>query len=431
MRTKEYCTDLLISYDPNYLILDTTANNEYIFYNSVRHFGCRINKLELLLLDLLYKYENVDYITSQFPIEKQDIVKNTLQRVADKQVLSVEPLEKKEESTSSINYPQTYYLHLTYKCNLACTYCYNQEIRSNKAELSLSDWKKIIDKIAPYASKIILTGGECFLYHDFSSLVKYIKETIKEINLSCISNCMHDFSSSEISVVLDCIDDITFSCDSISREGERKGFKPELFRKNIEYLRKNKPNIRIGVSTTNTADNASDIHETKQFCMSVNCEMMNVVLVPNRLDNIELMPPISGYLYDNAAMESPSQDSYAQLPMKRTGCGAAKSTCSIDPRGNVYPCQSLHYNDFLMGNILHQDIEELRYLNKKEKCLPTVDEIPTCAKCKVKYICGGCCPAAAYELDKKTIGRSKLTCPYNHHLAILTLEKIKNNPLKE
>lgn len=49
------------------------------------------------------------------------------------------------------------------------------------------------------------------------------------------------------------IDNITFSCDSIEKEGERKGFNPELFRKNIEYLKNNKPNLKIGISATNTA----------------------------------------------------------------------------------------------------------------------------------------------------------------------------------
>lgn len=431
MKPKEYCKDLVISYDPNYLILDMDADNEYIFYNCVRHFGCRINKLELLLLDLLYKYEDVDYITTQFPTKKQELIKNTLQRVVDKKVLSIDPLEKKDESPKQIYYPQTYYLHLTYKCNLACTYCYNKDIRSNKSELNLSEWKKIINKIAPHASQIILTGGECFMYSEISSLVKYIKETIKEIRISCISNCMHDFANGEMSEAFDFIDDITFSCDSISEEKERKGFDPQLFQKNIEYIRKNKPNIKIGISTTNTATNTSDVDDIKKYCNSVKCNLMNVVLIPCKLDDIKLMPPISEYLFDNAMQEKLPEDSYIQLPLKRVRCGAAINTCSIDPMGNVYPCQSLHFEDFHMGNILEQDIEELRYLNRKESCLPTVDEIPTCTKCKVRYICGGGCPATAYELDKKTIGRSKLVCPYNYHLAIKTLEKIKNNPLNQ
>lgn len=430
MEIKEHCTNLLLSYDPNFLILDVKRGNEYIFYNSIRHLGCRISKLELLLLELLYKYEDIEYISSKFPVGRQAIIEETLQRVIDEQLLSIIPLEEPTPTEQQNQYPQAYYLHLTYKCNLACTYCYNKKIRSNKEELELNEWKILINKIAPFAKNIVLTGGECFMYHDFIPLLKYIKKAITNVHIACISNCMHNFVDKEFDEAFEYIDNITFSCDSIEKEGERKGFNPELFRKNIAYLKNSKPNLKIGISATNTAKNTCDIHKIKDFSEKMNCDIMNITLIPSVLDDIELMAPISEYLYDNTGTENISPDNYIQFPRSRTGCGAAKNVCSIDSKGNVYPCQSLHYKHFFMGNLLEQEISELRYLNNKEKCLPSVNDILTCSKCKVKYICGGGCMATAYELNKTTIGRDKLICPYNYHLAMMTLEKIKNNPFK-
>ena len=47
---------------------------------------------------------------------------------------------------------------------------------------------------------------------------------------------------------------------------------------------------------------------------------------------------------------------------KQIRCGAAKTVCSIDAIGNVYPCQTLHYEGFFMGNLL---VPEIRFAYNK------------------------------------------------------------------
>lgn len=141
------------------------------------------------------------------------------------------------------------------------------------------------------------------------------------------------------------------------------------------------------------------------------------------------MPPIAENNDNNSnSLESTSENLYSNFRGKKSRCGAAKNTCSIDPVGNVYPCQSLHFEEFLMGNILRQNIEELRYQDEEE-CIPCIDEISECSKCKVKYICGGGCLASSYELNKRKLGRNKWLCPYNYDIAIKKLESIRNNPV--
>lgn len=73
-------------------------------------------------------------------------------------------------------------------------------------------------------------------------------------------------------------------------------------------------------------------------------------------------------------------------------------------------------------------IKDLRYQDDEE-CIPCVDEIPECVKCKVKYICGGGCFASAYEMRGNKLGHNKWLCPYNYHIAMNTLLRIKNNPI--
>lgn len=431
MNKIEHHPDLFISYDPNYLIIEINKQ-EYLFYNSIHHFGCRISKIELLLLNVLYKYDDIDYIIAKMPIEQQEKAKEALLKISSSKILSTTPFADKNYNKSKKAQLKVFYLHLTYQCNLRCSYCYNKSIRTNhKKEISIHEWKTIIDKIATHASLIVLTGGECFLYKDILPLLKYIKEKAPNVTLSCISNCMHDFSFGNVNQALNYLDDITFSCDSMSTEGERIGFKPELFQKNIEYIRKSFPHIKINISKTDTIDSAKDIEEIKNFCTVSECSYTNIVLNPGKYCDIEIMPAITE-CFDNDAISSESlnKKSYSNLRGKKTRCGAAKNTCSVDPVGNVYPCQSLHFEEFLMGNLLQQDIKELRYQDEEE-CIPCIDEIPECTKCKVKYICGGGCFASGYELRDNKLGHNKWLCPYNYNIAIKKLLHIKNNPITE
>ncbi len=77
-------------------------------------------------------------------------------------------------------------------------------------------------------------------------------------------------------------------------------------------------------------------------------------------------------------------------------CGAAKMTCCISPRGDVYPCAFLQEPPFLAGNVRDASFKsmwdqapvfnDLRNLN-----------VETCATCERFESCRGGCPAMAYH----------------------------------
>ena len=54
---------LLIETNPSFVVLKLD-DNSFIFYNSIRHIGCRLNAVEIRLLNLMYKFNDVDYILS-------------------------------------------------------------------------------------------------------------------------------------------------------------------------------------------------------------------------------------------------------------------------------------------------------------------------------------------------------------------------------
>lgn len=413
---------LLIESNPAYSVYKID-DATYIFYNTIRHIGCRLTNLEILILDMYYKYQDQDYIISKFPDRQKEILMKALDKIDVLGLLTVDKLEI-IENYKEIR-PHSFYLHLTYNCNLRCTYCYNRFIRrNNHTNLSISNWIKILDKILPTARSFVLTGGECFLHQDIYDIAKYIKDYDPKIRLSCITNGMHDFKQQAIQDVVKLLNSISFSCDSISREGERKGFNARLFRDNIEYLRKNYSNLAITVSSTYTKHNYADLLEIESFCKDNLCWFTRNIIIPETTEDIDLMPTLDE-LYKKIISKL-SNDETKQLGSPRIRCGAGKEIWSIDPVGNVYPCQSLHYENMRMGNLLYDNISDIKYYASDEQCLPSVEDLTVCSKCDVKYICGGGCLASAYHINGDKPGRNHLTCALNHANSVAILKSLNN-----
>jgi len=92
-----------------------------------------------------------------------------------------------------------------------------------------------------------------------------------------------------------------------------------------------------------------------------------------------------------------------------TGCGAGRQYCAVTPRGDIYPChQFVGHRDFLMGNVMagtatdpgvRRRFEELNVFTKE-----------ACKHCWARYLCGGGCAAAAYELQGDLYHPYELGC---------------------
>ena len=84
---------------------------------------------------------------------------------------------------------------------------------------------------------------------------------------------------------------------------------------------------------------------------------------------------------------------------RRCKCAVGGSEISISETGDVYPCQLLHYPQFLIGNIHKDKIADL-YVKSPviRQCSEmVVDNIKGCSTCFLKYVCGGACRARAFH----------------------------------
>lgn len=408
----------LLESNPAFIILEVD-NDEYVFYNSLQHVGARLTKLELSLLDLVYTYQNKEYLISKFPENQREIILNAILAIEKHNLLNCNEIKYKKEVSN--NFPTEYYIHLTYRCNLQCQYCYNKSIRrNNQQEMSVEEWIQIIDKILPYANRIIFTGGECFLYRDYLKLVTYIKSHNPSVILAIISNGTLDYKTAADVSIFNYLSEISLSCDSLESEGKRIGFKPEIFKSNIEWIKKNYPHIALTLTSVYTCENSREIEKTERYCLENHMSFDKTILIPESAEEIELMPSIREIYSNKKFIQKNSEKKRLDSP--RIRCGAGKTTCSIDPMGNVFPCQSLHYDELTMGNLLTTSIESLNY----DIQMLSVDDIPVCSRCNVKYICGGGCLATGYALYNHKQDRNHLTCHINRHNAIEILKSLDN-----
>lgn len=422
----------LLSYDRNFVILRNGNDGEetYVIYNSTNHAIAKLSYIEFFLLDLLYKYEDPRYISLMVDEKYRTEVFDTLTKESVSKLISIKiDKEEAQNKQNEVSIPSTYYLHLTDRCNLRCAYCYNRTQRSERSEFPFDKWIKILNKILPYADHIILTGGECFLHPDFGKIVRYIKNNKKGVYLSCISNGMHDFKSKDDSLMFECIDCIMFSCDSLEREGKRVGFKPKLFLESINFFLTKYPKISLEISATRTIDNDDDLKQIKAFCTDKGISHKFINLIPEGIEGIKDMPmAISCFSQHHHCI---SMMGSSQWPGKNTRCGAGFKVLSISSKGDAYPCQALHYKDFLMGNMLENDLMELKYIKDQTMCLPGVDDIDGCKSCNIRYVCGGGCLAASYPSNGYAFKRNRLICPYNYENAmrrLINFSRTPNNP---
>lgn len=411
-----------ISYNPAFLIVK--EGEDCMFYNSNNHKAFRLSTVEFELLNLLYTYEDRDYVFSLFDGDiKTEVMR--IAQVVDR--LGMIAMEKEQDcdKTDEAAIPSTFYIHLTHKCNLNCSYCYNQEWRKNgRTELSYNEWNVVVSKIIPYVETVVLTGGEFLLVPFVPKLLESLKKQRPQVIIEGLSNGCLDYSKEYIQEAIGYLDKITLSCDSLNDNDERIGFDKAQFLANLSLIREYFPKVKIAIATTITTKNHMAIDEVKELCDKYGLEWKKTSVCPSSAKDTMYMVELEQQVNNIRDLRSRLHKTKTWLT-KQTRCGAAKTVCSIDAMGNVYPCQALHYEPFLMGNLLISEVKELKYINDSSNVIPTVDDLMPCKICKVRYICGGGCFANRYAYNK-TGQYSALFCPTRYENSLSMLLSLDN-----
>lgn len=297
------------------------------------------------------------------------------------------------------------YLHVTNNCNLNCLGCYSLDDQRNKQrDPNLAQLKRAVSQLTSNGiTNIIISGGEPFLLKDLEELLRYAKIDCQLPSLTVITNGTMKIDYSKFKGILD---EITVSVDGYSEDHPTFIRNEGIFPSVMNAIKEIK-NAGIPVSilptlhsanynaVNNYVELASSLGAPLNFSILSACE--NSVLKDYLLKDNELQHLAETILTSEVPL--PVHDAMLKFELQSgLSCGAGLSVISVSASGDVYPCHMLQSEEFVMGNIFHDDLKKFYLTSPVAKSFRTltVDDIESCNSCEFKYFCSGGCRARSY-----------------------------------
>jgi uncharacterized protein len=305
------------------------------------------------------------------------------------------------------------YIHITNRCGLSCSFCYAQAGKNVAGEfLPVDKIIRIIEEASTVGfRKVIITGGEPTVYHDFLSLVRGIERLKTGGGVPPVvlrTNLAGEFIGNTIDLISGAFDEIVVSLDGSREYHDKKRGKGtyDAVMKNLQCFNDEVRNQKISLDAVFDFKNTPGeiIENEKQHIMDIknHLGLKNIRFLPllpiGRAKNMDLSR-------DRAEPMSVSQwTRYGSFPGSNCGIGYV---IMINPDGSVYPCHVYARQGYYLGNIYEKNLKEI--INSKEYLdlrAIDVDKIEKCSQCTMRYLCGG---AAGYgRMKTAAIGMTVL-----------------------
>ncbi len=299
-------------------------------------------------------------------------------------------------------------LAVTYRCNNACTHCYNARSRSFP-EMDTAQWKKVLERLWRIGiPHIVFTGGEPTLRPDLPDLIACAVQKGQIVGLNTNGRRLQDpaYVQSLVDAGLDHVQITLESHDPAIHDLMVAA--PGAWQETVAGVR-NALATRLFVMTNTTMlqHNAPYLAETLEFLNALQVPTIGLNgliysgrgaavgagLTENELGNLlstaKAFTERSG---QRLIWYTPTQ--YCRFnPLDSglgiKGCTAALYNMCVEPDGSVLPCQSYYES---LGNILEDDLDsiwnhELALSIRERKYIPSA-----CHDCELLTTCGGGCP---------------------------------------
>lgn len=409
-------------YDDIGIIVNTTTQNVCTLNSTAMDAVRVINKRQEIQFEDLIVELNKDYCVDISTLARDcwDFIKELQQNgflKTDKKVQTTKcnintdfqlKLEK-EFSSYMCNRKQLFsvLIELTYRCNLNCIHCYAKNCRSNegdKVELTTAEVINLIDDLYTCnVFKLTFTGGELFVRNDAYTIIDYaIKKgflvdifsngTLLSGNMIEAISSLHprSYQSSLYSHLAPKHDKITGSVGSFSKTINTL----KLF---ASY------GVPINIKSIIMNLNQEDYDGLEELSRAIGATFQPGLSISPKNDGDK--SPCAYRVEDTAALKNFFQKKYNNFNTVKSFsnrdsnssiCGAAWSSLSIDPYGNVFPCNSFNYS---LGNIRKQKIEDIWNNSPALHKLRTyrVGDLNACRNCKYINYCTFCPGMALLE----------------------------------
>jgi len=353
--------------------------------------------------------EALGFSISELDMEREEALaemKDLLEEIeAKKFYKNTKPRELNlEESTGSLH------LFLTRKCNIRCIHCYMDGGDSMADELSLEEWKSVIDVFTELYGKSVITlsGGEPLCRNDFYDIVTYAKEKEQKIYLLTNGTLIQDKETAER--IAKMVDHIQISLDGASKETVDRVRGKGVFDKVVAAIKLLKPyEMKIQLAFTILPENLKDLEKNLiPFIRSLDYPKITVNIddSPSQLGRAVnfskdafLMPvkarkPLNVILTQLWA-HGWSKKTTGTLNKRVYNCGIGNGF-SVDANGDIYPCPMpiCKSGNLRRDNLI--DVAKKIFLLNEET---SVEHMEKCGDCELKYICVGGCRLSNYQVN--------------------------------
>ncbi|MCQ2309000.1 MAG: radical SAM protein [Bacteroidales bacterium] len=293
--------------------------------------------------------------------------------------------------------------YITNACNLRCEHCFMRASTKYNNELSLNDWKHILDDFVDNGGEsVTFTGGEPMLNIDFPNIVKYAHG--KGLKVTVLSNGTL-WRECDIINLSPHISEIQISLDGFNENSNAKVRGAGHFDHAVNTIIAFANNgVRTSVSTTFTLDCLDDntamyykqmIENIKSRCKNPVFFKLSKKLLPGR--NVQYTDQQNNEYYNKILqierqIDANSHFSYfmeghtPNLVLNNCGFGGI----SIGADGEVYMCNRVSEVDSL-GKINKKPLKYYMEQGRQINTATSVDNIIPCKSCYLRYICfGGC-----------------------------------------
>lgn len=319
------------------------------------------------------------------------------------------------DSALILSAPILYSLELTPACNNRCLGCSN--VFDRKAQpLPTTQWERILTALKPHIHRLKLTGGEPTLHPEFETIVATLHEL--DISFALFTNARWRDPARLVAflqTVPQCSGLLISLHGATAASHDAFTGVPGSF---VETC----ANIRRAVAaelnvTTSTVITSYNWHEVE-----------NIVRLSQELGANHAV--FNRYLGKPLPQVEPGEDQLRQAvkaidslrrqgnrvkfgncipqcfhPSSSTGCLAGVAYCTIDPWGNVRPC---NHAPLICGNLLEQSIEEIWHGEAMSRWRGMIAE--QCRHCLELPRCHGGCRAIAMiqGVEKDPLMRSPI-----------------------
>lgn len=277
------------------------------------------------------------------------------------------------------------YLSITNRCNLHCSHCCVYAGQEDFEELSVKEWKFIIDQVVQLnPDSIEVTGGEPLLYHEFCDFILYLRKVYRgNISVSTNGLLIDEFN---IAFLKENVDSFSISIDGYDEESCKLIRGKGIFQKVIERIKFLKVN---GITAISASMLITSYTENNKEKFATLCLKLGITPIYRRFSP-------SGRGKENfrnlIPQKSMLQDIDTHL-LKCALCKPGKRELNISYKGDVYPCAPLSSKEeFRMGNIFEVSLKDIVNNNSFEKKIEKYRpwNMEKCSTCNVNLFCHTC-----------------------------------------